>query len=263
MLRLRSNMPIQMQLPQILLATTTHISPYAIIILTLLGSAFLFFTYYLIMVRCSTRFRRPPTTRISGQEEDFSDQDHGFEVDHPIWHINTIGLQSSVINSISVFKYKKGDNLIDGTDCSVCLNEFQNDETLRLLPKCNHAFHIPCIDMWLRSHINCPLCRAGILSNTLSAVLSSDDHRILPTSGSDPNTQMEDLDSYDGLGENPVTQIEIYEENEDSKIEYESDRAATGSISIDSVAVTDIIFGEVEGVSGGSTANTMTSREEI
>lgn len=54
---------------------------------------------------------------------------------------------------------------MEGTECSVCLNEFQEDETLRLLPKCNHAFHIPCIDTWLRSHTNCPLCRAGIMSS--------------------------------------------------------------------------------------------------
>ncbi|KAI3819858.1 hypothetical protein L1987_13710 [Smallanthus sonchifolius] len=169
-------------------------------------------------------------------------------------------IMSSVINSISVFKYKKGDNLIDGTDCSVCLTEFQDDEMLRLLPKCNHAFHIPCIDMWLSSHTNCPLCRAGILSNTLSAVLSSDDQRFLPRSGSDPNTQMEDLDNHGGLGGNPVPEIEIVEENEDSKTEFESVTDATGSISIDSIAVIDIIFGELEGVSDGSTTNIVTSR---
>lgn len=67
-----------------------------------------------------------------------------------------------------MFKYRKNDVLIDGTDCLVCLSEFQENEVLRLLPKCNHAFHIPCIDTWLRSHTNCPLCRAGILSNTWS-----------------------------------------------------------------------------------------------
>lgn len=87
-------------------------------------------------------------------------------VDHPIWYIRTVGLQPSIINSITVCKYKRGDGLVEGTDCSVCLSEFEEDETLRLLPKCNHAFHIPCIDTWLRSHTNCPMCRAGIVSNT-------------------------------------------------------------------------------------------------
>ena len=38
-----------------------------------------------------------------------------------------------------------------------------------LLPKCNHAFHISCIDTWLRSHTNCPLCRVGIVKNTNSS----------------------------------------------------------------------------------------------
>ncbi|CAH8359301.1 unnamed protein product [Eruca vesicaria subsp. sativa] len=84
------------------------------------------------------------------------------EVDNPIWLIRTTGLQQSIINSITICSYKRGDVLIERTDCPVCLNEFEEDEKLRLLPKCNHAFHISCIDTWLRSHTNCPLCRAGI-----------------------------------------------------------------------------------------------------
>lgn len=89
-------------------------------------------------------------------------------VDHPVWHIRTIGLNPTVINSIKVCKYSKKDGVVEGTDCSVCLSEFEEDETLRLLPKCNHAFHLYCIDTWLRSHTNCPLCRAPIvIANTM------------------------------------------------------------------------------------------------
>ncbi|KAJ4874921.1 RING-H2 finger protein ATL54 [Raphanus sativus] len=91
--------------------------------------------------------------------EEFQDRE---QVDHPIWLIRTTGLQQSIINSITICSYKRGDGLIERTDCPVCLNEFQEDESLRLLPKCNHAFHITCIDTWLRSHTSCPLCRAGI-----------------------------------------------------------------------------------------------------
>lgn len=87
------------------------------------------------------------------------------QIDHPIWFITTVGLQQSVINSITVCKYKKGEGLIEGTDCSVCLSEFQEDEMLRLLPKCSHAFHIGCVDTWLRTHTTCPLCRAHILTD--------------------------------------------------------------------------------------------------
>lgn len=151
--------------------SSQHVSPYVIIIISLLASLFLLVGYYVIIVKyckgCSS-FRRRTTrsTDSSGDgEAEFLDEIHGPILDHPIWYINTVGLRSSVINSITIFKYKKCENLIEGTDCSVCLTEFRDDETLRLLPKCNHAFHIPCIDTWLRSHTTCPLCRAGIVPN--------------------------------------------------------------------------------------------------
>ncbi|CAH8329484.1 unnamed protein product [Eruca vesicaria subsp. sativa] len=86
-------------------------------------------------------------------------------VDHPVWHIRTVGLNPTVISSIKVCKYSEKDGVVEGTDCSVCLSEFEEDEMLRLLPKCRHAFHLSCIDTWLRSHTNCPLCRAPIVND--------------------------------------------------------------------------------------------------
>lgn len=146
---------------------------------------------------CS-RFRRRTTrsTESTGDGEvEFLDEIHGPTLDHPIWYITTVGLQSSVINSITIFKYKKCDNLIEGTDCSVCLTEFQDDETLRLLPKCNHAFHIPCIDTWLRSHTTCPLCRAGIVPNNdvnSCATLAHNDQN-LSVSGRSEESHLENV----------------------------------------------------------------------
>ncbi|OVA03209.1 zinc finger protein [Macleaya cordata] len=43
--------------------------------------------------------------------------------------------------------------------CAICLMEFSNGENIRVLPKCNHRFHIGCIDTWLLSHSSCPTCR--------------------------------------------------------------------------------------------------------
>ncbi|CAK9320567.1 unnamed protein product [Citrullus colocynthis] len=107
------------------------------------------------------------------QGENLPDNDEeGPVLDHHVWNINTVGLQQSVIDSITMFKYRKEDKLIDGSDCSICLGEFQDDESLRLLPKCSHAFHVPCIDTWLRSHKNCPLCRAPVLSNSAAPNLA-------------------------------------------------------------------------------------------
>lgn len=120
----------------------------------------------MIKAKCFANWcgRRDNGSQSEVSDQEFLDENH---VDHPVWFITSAGLQQSIINSITVCKYRRGDGLIEGTECSVCLNEFREGETLRLLPKCSHAFHIPCIDTWLRSHTNCPLCRAGIVSNNV------------------------------------------------------------------------------------------------
>ncbi|KAG0502652.1 hypothetical protein HPP92_002724 [Vanilla planifolia] len=47
-------------------------------------------------------------------------------------------------------------------ECAVCLNEFEEGEKVRCLPRCGHRFHIDCIDMWFFSHSTCPLCRSAV-----------------------------------------------------------------------------------------------------
>ncbi|KAG8373410.1 hypothetical protein BUALT_Bualt11G0021400 [Buddleja alternifolia] len=139
-----------------------------IFMLCILGGAFLLLSYLTIgRYRSRRRSSGSATSLENGNfREDFIDENQGPVLDHPIWYIRTVGLPQSVIDSIAVFRYKDGEGLIEGKDCSVCLNEFEEDESLRLLPKCSHAFHLPCIDTWLRSHKNCPLCRAPVLVNT-------------------------------------------------------------------------------------------------
>ncbi|KAK7275804.1 hypothetical protein RIF29_16928 [Crotalaria pallida] len=143
-----------------------HISSFLIILVSIFTVIFVVVAFYVIKVRCYDEFcgRRGNRSILSRSDnaEEFLNEN---QVDHPVWLITTVGLQQSIINSITVCKYKKDEGLIEGSECSVCLNEFLEGETLRLLPKCNHAFHISCIDTWLRSHTNCPLCRASIVSN--------------------------------------------------------------------------------------------------
>jgi len=83
------------------------------------------------------------------------------EVVHHAWHIRTVGLDEAAIESIALTRYRAG-GALGASDCTVCLGEFQDGELLRLLPKCAHAFHVQCIDTWLRAHVNCPLCRANV-----------------------------------------------------------------------------------------------------
>jgi E3 ubiquitin-protein ligase EL5 len=47
----------------------------------------------------------------------------------------------------------------EALDCAVCIAEVAAGEAARVLPRCGHAFHVDCVDAWLRSHSTCPLCR--------------------------------------------------------------------------------------------------------
>ncbi|XP_028771868.1 RING-H2 finger protein ATL11-like [Neltuma alba] len=76
------------------------------------------------------------------------------------------GLEPEIIDSFPTFVYSSVKGLKMGRtslECAVCLNEFEDDETLRLIPRCSHVFHPDCIDLWLSSHSTCPLCRANLV----------------------------------------------------------------------------------------------------
>ncbi|CAE6191529.1 unnamed protein product [Arabidopsis arenosa] len=50
-------------------------------------------------------------------------------------------------------------------ECIICLSEFQDGDTLRVLERCKHGFHVHCIQKWLSSsHSSCPTCRTNIFS---------------------------------------------------------------------------------------------------
>lgn len=55
-----------------------------------------------------------------------------------------------------------GKELVMGTECAVCLDEIEAEQTARFLPGCNHGFHLECADAWLSDHTICPICRAQL-----------------------------------------------------------------------------------------------------
>nr|POE56991.1 e3 ubiquitin-protein ligase atl6 [Quercus suber] len=78
------------------------------------------------------------------------------------------GLDRAVIETFPIFEVKNLRTVkVTATtlECAVCLGEFEDHETLRLLPKCSHAFHPDCIDAWLASHVTCPVCRAKLTNS--------------------------------------------------------------------------------------------------
>ncbi|EAZ36591.1 hypothetical protein OsJ_20934 [Oryza sativa Japonica Group] len=50
-----------------------------------------------------------------------------------------------------------------GGDCAVCLEELEAGDRCPRLPRCEHSFHAPCVDSWLRKSRWCPVCRADVV----------------------------------------------------------------------------------------------------
>ncbi|PWA90410.1 RING/U-box superfamily protein [Artemisia annua] len=52
-----------------------------------------------------------------------------------------------------------GQELGPGTECSVCLDEIEAEQPVRVVPGCNHGFHLECADTWFVKNPACPVCR--------------------------------------------------------------------------------------------------------
>lgn len=80
-----------------------------------------------------------------------------------------LGLDPATIAALPSSTYRKAKNASDG-ECAVCLSALEEGETVRTLPTCEHTFHRACIDVWLRKHITCPVCRADAESGKATVV---------------------------------------------------------------------------------------------
>ncbi|TYG54091.1 hypothetical protein ES288_D09G161400v1 [Gossypium darwinii] len=75
-----------------------------------------------------------------------------------------VGLDEETIKSYpkllySEAKLQKKDST--ASCCSICLADYKSSDMLRLLPDCNHLFHLKCVDPWLRLNPTCPVCRTS------------------------------------------------------------------------------------------------------
>uniref|UniRef100_A0A0E0LCA2 RING-type E3 ubiquitin transferase n=1 Tax=Oryza punctata TaxID=4537 RepID=A0A0E0LCA2_ORYPU len=95
-------------------------------------------------------------------------------------HAALLGLSSDDIDALPTFTYRArgGASPVVGgggrrggsskgkgaaavvVECVVCLQELADGDVVRVLPACRHFFHGGCIELWLRAHSTCPVCRA-------------------------------------------------------------------------------------------------------
>lgn len=48
--------------------------------------------------------------------------------------------------------------------CSICQENLSEGERVRAIQRCQHTFHSACVDPWLETHGDCPLCRAAVIA---------------------------------------------------------------------------------------------------
>ncbi|GJN02827.1 hypothetical protein PR202_ga20214 [Eleusine coracana subsp. coracana] len=70
------------------------------------------------------------------------------------------GVSPAVLRALPLTMYSAKDHA--ALECAVCLAEVADGEAARFLPKCGHGFHAECVDLWLRGHSTCPLCRVDV-----------------------------------------------------------------------------------------------------
>ncbi|XP_014626992.2 LOW QUALITY PROTEIN: RING-H2 finger protein ATL1 [Glycine max] len=181
----------------------------AIIVPSIFVTAFILITYLTLVNKCCSNWHQlNPLRWISTLRAPQNEDQDPFIALSLSPRMRNHGLDESAIKEIPTLEYKKEEaekNIQSVCSCVVCLTEFQEHDMLKALPICKHAFHLHCIDIWLQTNANCPLCRSSIISGKKHCPM---DHVIAPSS----SPQDSQLLSYMGSDEDFVV-IELGGEN--------------------------------------------------
>ncbi|KNA02964.1 hypothetical protein SOVF_213590 [Spinacia oleracea] len=84
-------------------------------------------------------------------------------------------------------------------ECPICLAVFIQGDELRQLNSCKHLFHRSCIDKWLSTHCNCPVCRAFIVNNQSKPIKEREHNRVLVSREVDRHDHWQGLPDSAGM----------------------------------------------------------------
>ena len=80
-----------------------------------------------------------------------------------VFYGDSIFLSALIEQNIGLLTFKDIEKQFkeNHNECSICLKEFTDIDTVQIFP-CNHFFHSICIKEWLLTHETCPLCETVI-----------------------------------------------------------------------------------------------------
>lgn len=138
------------------------ISPAILFVIVILAVVFFISGVLQLLSRFVLKHRSSSSVSESSRYPEMSGSDAFQRQLQQLFHLHDSGLDQAFIDALPVFLYKEIMGLKEPFDCAVCLCEFSEQDKLRLLPMCSHAFHIDCIETWLLSNSTCPLCRGNL-----------------------------------------------------------------------------------------------------
>lgn len=76
------------------------------------------------------------------------------------------GASEEKLSTIPTRTFKAGSIPKEEAKCGICLQDYEDSDELKTLPRCLHHFHTSCIDKWLGINKICPVCREDIEGKT-------------------------------------------------------------------------------------------------
>ena len=92
--------------------------------------------------------------------------------------VSDVGLSQSELNLLEVQLFSAQQHA--QIDCTICLQEFEEDVEVKQMPECRHVFHRDCIDYWLKTNCKCPNCRRDIREGIQHALQVRDQNDEIP-----------------------------------------------------------------------------------
>ncbi|AEE75501.1 unnamed protein product [Arabidopsis thaliana] len=115
--------------------------------------AFFFFGISAVVVSC--------IIKCYNTHDDDHDHDNNNDGHVSITIKERVGIKPYVLRSIPIVDFNTKDFKYV-LECVVCLSELADGDKARVLPSCDHWFHVECIDSWLQSNSTCPICRKRV-----------------------------------------------------------------------------------------------------